>query len=118
MTAPALRYRLRPDGPWQAVLPGVYRERRGALSDQQRAVAAFLYAGRAIAITGTAAIAWHGAPVKHSDFVDVLVPLHQNAATLGSLDCTAPAWSRARLYDDGALSMRRWTGRSSMRLGS
>ncbi len=61
MTPKALRYRLRPDGPWQAVLPGVYRDGRGALTEPQRAVAAFLYAGRAIAITGLAAMAWHGA---------------------------------------------------------
>ncbi len=103
MTAPALRYRLRPDGPWQAVLPGVYRERRGALSDQQRAVAAFLYAGRAIAITGTAAIAWHGAPVKHNEFVDVLVPLHQKRCDAGFARLHRTSVEPGALYADGAV---------------
>lgn len=83
MTPMALRYRLRPDGPWQAVLPGVYREGRGVLTDEQRAVAAFVYAGRAIAITGPTAIGWHGVPVKRSEFIDVLVPLHQKRCDAG-----------------------------------
>jgi hypothetical protein len=91
MTAKALRYRIRPDGPWQVVLPGVYSNERGRLSDKQRAVAAFLYSGRGIAITGTAAIAWHGLPAKRSDFVDVLVPPHyrRNDAGFVRLRCTS-----------------------------
>ena len=28
MTETAIRYRTRPDGPWQVVLPGVYADRR------------------------------------------------------------------------------------------
>jgi hypothetical protein len=83
MTPKALRYRLRPDGPWEIVLPGIYREGRGRLTDRQRAVAAFIYAGRAIAITGNAAIAWHGVPVKRSEFIDVLVPLHDKRSDAG-----------------------------------
>jgi hypothetical protein len=51
MTEKALRYRTRPDGPWQVVLPGVYANERGRLSEKQKAVAAFLYAARGIAIT-------------------------------------------------------------------
>jgi hypothetical protein len=60
MTEKALRYRTRPDGPWEIVLPGVYAIHRGQLTEKQRAVAAFLYAGRGIAVTGKAAVAWHG----------------------------------------------------------
>ncbi len=74
MTENAIRHRVRAEGPWQVVLPGVYAIGCGALSDQQRAVAAFLYAGRAIAITGTTAIAWHGAPARRAQSIDVLVP--------------------------------------------
>lgn len=40
LTDKAIRYRIRPDGPWQIVLPGVYSDRLGKLSDRQRAVAA------------------------------------------------------------------------------
>ncbi len=91
MTEKALRYRTRPDGPWQVVLPGVYANERGWLSGKQKAVAAFLYAGRGIAITGTAATAWHGLPSKHGDFVDVLVPLHYKRSDAGfaRLRCTS-----------------------------
>jgi hypothetical protein len=74
LTAKAIEYRLRPDGPWQAVLPGVYRAGRGTLTDQQRAVAAWEHAGRPIAITGPAALTWHQIPAQRSALVDVLVP--------------------------------------------
>jgi len=83
MTPTALRHRLRPAGPWQAVLPGIYREGHGPLTQQQRAVAAFVYAGRAIGITANAAIAWHGLPVNRNEIVDVLVPLHHKRSSAG-----------------------------------
>jgi hypothetical protein len=91
MTPKALRYRTRPDGPWQVVLPGVYANERGRLTEKQRAVAAFLYAARGIAITGTTAVAWHGLPAPHRDFVDVLVPLHYKRSDAGfaRLRCTS-----------------------------
>ncbi len=75
MTEKAIRYRTRSDGPWQVVLPGVYLDRSGQLTDAQRAIAASLYAGAVIGITGPAALAWHGVPVRPCEFVDVLVPL-------------------------------------------
>ena len=80
----------------------VYRDGRGPLTDEQRAVAAFLYAGRAIAITGLAAVSWHGIKVSHIDFVDVLVPpqhrrcdagfarLHRTSVELGALSQDGP----------------------------
>jgi hypothetical protein len=74
MTAKAIRHRIRPGGPWQVVLPGVYLAGRGTLTDRQRASAAWEHAGRAIAITGPAALAWHRIPADTSEFVDVLVP--------------------------------------------
>jgi hypothetical protein len=75
MTPGALRHRLRPDGPWQAVLPGVYLTNRGDLSPRQRAAAAFLFGGPGIAVTGAAALTWHGIRQQHDDLVDVLVGL-------------------------------------------
>ncbi len=74
MTAKAVRHRIRPGGPWQVVLPGVYLAGRGTLTDRQRAMAAWEHAGRAIAITGPAAVAWYRIPVDKSEVVDVLVP--------------------------------------------
>ena len=45
MTIAALRHRLRADGPWQIVLPGVYLAATGAATTDQRDMAALLYAG-------------------------------------------------------------------------
>jgi len=90
MTPKALRYRTRPDGPWEIVLPGIYATQRGRLTEKQRAVAAFLYAGRGIAITGTAAMAWHGLQQHQGELIDVLVPLHckRSDAGFARLFCT------------------------------
>jgi very-short-patch-repair endonuclease len=74
MSAEALRLRLRPDGPWQVVLPGVYLTQTGALRYEHRIAAAFLHAGAGLAITGLGAAARHGIPCDPGEFVDVLVP--------------------------------------------
>jgi hypothetical protein len=79
MSESALRHRLRADGPWRALLPGVYLVGGGTATSRQRAAAAFLYAGRGIAISGLAALAWHGIETERSvateqrNYVDVLV---------------------------------------------
>ncbi|HEX3489674.1 MAG TPA: hypothetical protein VHU92_10025 [Streptosporangiaceae bacterium] len=75
MTKAALRHRIRADGPWQAVLPGVYMTNRGEMTTRQRAAAAYLYAGPGMAVTGRAALAWHGIVSEPGDVVDVLVKL-------------------------------------------
>jgi hypothetical protein len=77
VTDAALRHRTRVDGPWQVVLPGVYLSRTGALTPAQRQIAAWLYGGQGAAITGSAALEWHGIRVRHADLVDVLVPLQR-----------------------------------------
>jgi hypothetical protein len=74
MTDAALRHRIRVDGPWQVVLPGVYLSATGSLTLPQRQMAALLYAGPDAMISGPAALAWHGVRVQRTDLVDVLVP--------------------------------------------
>ncbi len=74
MSEKALRQRLRPDGPWQVVLPGVYLAQNGALRYEHRIAAAFLHAGSGLAVTGLGAAARHGIPCGPTDFVDILVP--------------------------------------------
>jgi very-short-patch-repair endonuclease len=74
MSEQALRQRLRPDGPWQVVLPGIYLAQNGALRYEHRIAAAFLHAGSGLAITGLGAAARHGIPCGPGEFVDVLVP--------------------------------------------
>jgi len=74
MTAPAIRHRIRADGPWQTILPGVYVTSQGVPTAKQRVTAAWLYAAEAIAVTGPAALAWYSLPSVPSKDVDVLVP--------------------------------------------
>ncbi|HUC27716.1 MAG TPA: hypothetical protein VMA73_33880 [Streptosporangiaceae bacterium] len=104
MTAKALRYRTRPDGPWQVVLPGVYANERGRLSEKQRAVAAFLYSGRGIAITGTAATAFHGLRAPRDEFVDVLVPLHYRRSDAGFVRLRCTSIVPGVTFQDGVVS--------------
>lgn len=71
----ALRHRLRPGGPWQIVLPGVYAATTGLISADQRDIAALLHAGPDGVITGPAALRWHGLSAQPPGTVDILVPL-------------------------------------------
>jgi hypothetical protein len=64
-------------------LPGVYLTNRGELTPRQRAAAAFLYAGPGIAVTGAAALAWHGITQQQDDFVDVLADLRCQRRSIG-----------------------------------
>ena len=72
----AMQYRLRPGGPWQALLPGIYLAVTGTPTFEQKEMAALLYAGPESLITGRAAL-WHhgiGSGWPPPDVVDVLVP--------------------------------------------
>jgi hypothetical protein len=73
-TAAGLQHRLRPGGPWQRLLPGVYLTSTGAPTAEQLQVAAMLYAGRQSLVTGPAALAFHGIRGATSAKIDVLVP--------------------------------------------
>jgi hypothetical protein len=110
MSQAALRYRIRPDGPWQPILPGVYLAGRGAAGRNQRASAAWAYAGRAIAITGVAALEWHATLVdqpgswrkaENPDAVDVLVPVNCRRQDAGFARLHRTALPPPRIYDDG-----------------
>jgi hypothetical protein len=102
MTAKALQHRIRAGGPWQVVVPGVYLVGSGTLSSRQRAMAAWVHAGRPIAITGLAAVHWHHIPAQPADdCIDVLVP--------PDCRCTGAGFTRIHrtgvlpqvLYEDG-----------------
>jgi hypothetical protein len=104
MTESALRHRIRPDGPWRVVLPGVYVSNRGSESLRQRAAAAYLYAGPGLAVSGAAALDWHGIRPYRGDNphdggsdgdggVDVLV----------RLDCRRRNVGFARLHRTGVV---------------
>ena len=74
LTKKALAYRIRADGPWQRLLPGVYLAGTGAASAQQRDVAALLHAGPRSVLTGLAAVRRHSLRVGVPSVVTVLVP--------------------------------------------
>ena len=74
VTAQGLRYRIRPGGPWQRLLPGVYLTVTGEPTREQREVAALLYAGQPSVITGPAALLRHRIRGPATATVDVLVP--------------------------------------------
>jgi hypothetical protein len=75
ITRSALRHRLRPAGPWQLLLPGVYLTVTGTATAGQREMAALLHAGPAGALTGPAALYRNGITASPPRVVDVLVPL-------------------------------------------
>ena len=75
MTESAIRHRIRADGPWLTILPGIYLTGQRVPTTKQRVTAAYLYAGKPIAVTGPAALAWYSLPTASSNEVDVLVPL-------------------------------------------
>ncbi|HJZ29074.1 MAG TPA: hypothetical protein VJ370_22560, partial [Streptosporangiaceae bacterium] len=52
----AMQYRVRPDGPWQVLMPGVYLGLTGAPNLLQKEMAAQLYAGPGSLITGPMAL--------------------------------------------------------------
>ena len=61
-------------GRWQRLLPGVYLTVTGTVTQDQREMAALLYAGPGSLITGTAAVRRHRLPAPGPDVVDVLIP--------------------------------------------
>jgi hypothetical protein len=76
LTPDALRYRLRAGGPWQRLLPGVYRAATGTtLSADQREMAALLHAGPQSALTGMAAARHFGFRMPDDSLIDVVVPM-------------------------------------------
>lgn len=80
-TAAGLQHRLRPDGPWQRLLRGVYLTSTGAPTPVQLQVAALLYAGPQGLITGPTALAFHGVRGSKAAAVDVLVPASRSVTS-------------------------------------
>ena len=74
MSEAALRHRIRSDGPWRTVLPGIYLIHNGPLAGGQREIAAVLYAGHRCVITGLSALRSSGVRAPMTEIVDVLIP--------------------------------------------
>ena len=69
-----LDHLVQPGGRWQRILPGVYVVNTGAVSADQRAMAALLYAGPQSLLTGAVAVRRHRLRCAGLNQVDVLVP--------------------------------------------
>jgi very-short-patch-repair endonuclease len=93
LTTSALRHRMRPDGPWRILLPGVYLVNADSPTVFQREIAALLYAGDRSMITGIAALWRHGIRHPISETVDVLVPAPRKLQSTGF----ARIWRTTRL---------------------
>jgi hypothetical protein len=73
MTRRQLDRRVRPGGPWQRLLPGVYLTVTGTPTRRQLEIAALRYAGPGSAITGLAALRRSGVRVPDHSVITVLV---------------------------------------------
>lgn len=73
LTDRQLRYRIRPGGPWQQLLPGVYLAVTGTPTRGQLEIAALRYVGTGSVITGLAALRRSGVRVPDHRVITVLV---------------------------------------------
>src|ERR1700733_8515907 len=100
MTRGTIEYRLRPDGPWRQILPGVYLTVTGAASQEQRETAALLYAGPQSVITGAVAVRRHNLRCAG---LNVLVPTGNHRKSIGYVQIQRTTRMPARLYTSGPL---------------
>lgn len=79
-----MQYRVRPGGPWQVLLPGVYLGVSGEPNLPQKEMAALLYAGPRSLITGPVALFHYGiGGAPDLDTIDVLVPAERQRRNTG-----------------------------------
>ncbi len=79
----ALQHRLRPGGPWQRLLPGVYLTTTGRATGDQLRIASLLYTGPSGLITGPAALTNYRIRGPQAHLVDVLVPAASKRSDAG-----------------------------------
>jgi hypothetical protein len=82
MTRAALEHRIRPGGPWQRLLPGVYAAQTGAAAVAQKDMAALLHSGPGSVLTGMAALRALGVTAAEPETFDVLVPASRRPASV------------------------------------
>jgi hypothetical protein len=75
LTRAALEHRLRPGGPWQVVLPGLYATFTGRLTRSQQMLSALLYGGESSVLGGATASAVYGLrQLPQTRYVHLLLP--------------------------------------------
>ena len=103
MTRSTIAYRLRPDGPWRQILPGVYLTVTGSPGPEQRETAALLYAGPQSVITGSVAVRRHNLRCAGLNLLDVLVPADSRRKSTGYVQIQRTTRMPAMLYTSGPL---------------
>jgi hypothetical protein len=88
MSPSAIAYRLRPDGPWRSILPGVYVTTTGTVTSEQRAMAALLHVDLRGMVTGAVAVRLHGLECAGLNEVDVLVSTKVRVQGMGFVRVT------------------------------
>lgn len=82
LTRDALAHQIRPGGPWQRLLTGVYLAQTGPPNVVQREMAALLHAGPGSVLTGLAALRGLGLIAAEPGCFDVLVPAHRGPESM------------------------------------
>jgi hypothetical protein len=103
MTRGAIAYRLKPDGPWRQLLPGVYLTVTGSATSDQRDVAALLYAGPHSVITGSVAVRRHNLRCAGLNVLDVLVPADSRRKSTGFVQIQRTTRMPGDLYTTGPI---------------
>jgi hypothetical protein len=103
MTRGTIEYRLRPDGPWRQILPGVYLTVTGSPSQEQRETAALLYAGPQSVITGAVAVRRHNLRCAGLNILDMLVPQGNHRKSTGYVQIQRTTRMPGSLYTSGPL---------------
>jgi hypothetical protein len=90
-------------GPWQRMLPGVYLAVTGTVTQDQRDMAALLYAGPRSLLTGSAAMRRHHLRPAGPDVVDVLIPRLRRRQNVGFVRVHRTRRMPERLYVTGKI---------------
>lgn len=98
-----IRHRIRPGGPWQRLLPGVYLAVTGTPTQRQTEIAALRRAGPQGALTGIAALRHHGVRVPDSPSCAVLVPAEQHRQDCGFVRIWPTTRMPEFVFTDGAV---------------
>jgi hypothetical protein len=101
MSPRALHRRVVSSGPWQRLLPGVYVTVTGSVTQDQREMAALLYAGPESLITGVAAARRHRLRQPEADVVDLLVPWSQKRQSIAYVRVHRSRRMPERMYVTG-----------------
>jgi hypothetical protein len=101
MSPRALHRRIASSGPWQRLLPGVYLTVTGSMTQDQREMAALLYAGPESLITGVAAARRHRLRQPEADVVDLLIPWNQKRQSIAYVRVHRTRRMPERMYVTG-----------------